>query len=80
MDVKKARTDARYTQQQVADLMGISRPTYRKLEENPELMTFNDAKQLAEIFGVSVQDIFFGQNYSETYSSDREETSNEDQD
>ena len=73
VEIRKARIMARYTQQQVADLMGVSRPTYRKLEENPELMTFSDAKQLADIFGMSVQDIFFGQNYSETYSSDEEE-------
>ena len=61
MLLKDARKAERYTQQQVADYLGVSRPTYQKYEENPELVTIEDAKKLARLFKVHPQDIFFGQ-------------------
>ena len=70
MKLADARDGERYTQQQVADYLGVSRPTYRKLEENPDLLTIRDAKRLAELFKVDVQDIFFGDDCSKTDSSD----------
>ena len=69
MKLIDARRKERYTQQQAADYLGVSRPTYSKLESNPELLTIGDAKKLAKLFKVDPQDIFFGMDCSETYSS-----------
>ena len=64
MELAEARRRARYSQQQVADQLGVSRPTYRKLEENPEIETIADAKILAKLFDVEVSEIFFDDTYS----------------
>lgn len=61
MDLLEARKNARYSQEAVAGILGISRPTYAKMEQFPESVTIEDAKKLAELFGVKVADIFFGQ-------------------
>ncbi len=62
MKLIEARKNARYSQEQVAGLLGISRPTYAKMESNPETITIEDAKKLSELFDVSVADIFFSSN------------------
>lgn len=64
MELAEARRRARYSQQQVADQLGVSRPTYRKLEENPEIVTIADAKILVKLFDVEVSEIFFDDTYS----------------
>lgn len=60
MKLEEARKDARYSQEVVAGILGISRPTYAKMEKNPDMVTVEDARKLSELFGVSVQDLFFG--------------------
>lgn len=62
MRLIEARKKERYTQQQVADYLGVSRPTYRKMEENPETVTVEDAKKLSRLFRVDIAEIFFGKN------------------
>lgn len=64
MELVDARKKARYSQEAVAVLLGISRPTYAKMESNPDSVTIEDAKKLAKLFGVRVADIFFGSNDS----------------
>lgn len=64
MKLIEARKRARYTQQNVADYLGVSRPTYRKMEENPEIITIEDARKLSGLFGVDVSQIFFESDYS----------------
>ena len=59
MNLKEARIAANYTQQEVADQLGISRPTYRSMENNPDRVTIEEANKLAEMFDVTVDDIFF---------------------
>ena len=59
MKLKEARQAANYTQQEVADYLGISRPTYISMEKKPERVTIQDANKLSALFGVSVDDIFF---------------------
>lgn len=59
MELKEARIAANYTQQEAADQLGISRPTYIAMEKNPGRVKVDVAFQLAELFGVSVDDIFF---------------------
>lgn len=64
MELSEARKKERYSQQQVADLLGVSRPTYARMEQNPGDVSVEDAKRLAEIFRVDVRDIFFSSNDS----------------
>lgn len=63
MTLVEARKNARYSQEQVTGILGISRPTYAKMEADPESVTIADAKKLCKLFEVSVSDIFFGENY-----------------
>ena len=62
MDLKEARVAANYTQQEVADQLGISRQTYISMEKNPSRVTIEDAKPLACLFNVNVDHIFFASN------------------
>ena len=64
MELAEARKKERYSQQQVADLLGVSRPTYARMEQNPGDVSVEDAKKLAEIFKVDIRDIFFSNNDS----------------
>ena len=59
MTLKKARIIAGLTQQEVADKLGISTPTYRNLERNPERLTLKQAMQLSEILGQPLDVLFF---------------------
>lgn len=59
MELIEARKKERYTQQQVADYLGVSRITYAKMEKNPGDITLDDARKLAALFKVDVHDIFF---------------------
>lgn len=68
MELKEARKNARYRQQDVADHLGVSRQTYSRMEQHPEAVSVGDARKLAEFFGVTVDDIFFESDYKETYS------------
>ena len=60
MTLEEARKAARYSQEAVAGYLGVSRPTYAKMEKYPDAVTIEDARKLAAIFGVSVHDLFFG--------------------
>ena len=60
MQLREARKAARYSQEEVAGKLGISRPTYAKMEKEPGLITIDDAKKLSDLFGVAVSEIFFG--------------------
>lgn len=62
MELVEARKAARYSQQDVADELGISRPTYAKMEQNPDIISIGDAKHLAQFLDVSVEEIFFAGN------------------
>lgn len=62
MTIKEARKNARYSQEQAAALLGMSRPTYNKIENNPDIASIEDAKAIAALFGVKVEEIFFCNN------------------
>lgn len=58
--MKMARVGASLTQQEMADKMGIHVQTYAKMEKNPEDVSIKDANLFSEIVGISVSQIFFG--------------------
>lgn len=57
--VKQARVFANRTQAEMAEFLGISRDTYRRLEGNPESATIAQGRKIAEITGISFDNIFF---------------------
>jgi len=60
--VEQARKHADFTQQQMADKMGISRHTYIRIEKEPESATIGQGKAIARITGIPFNQIFFGEN------------------
>lgn len=62
MKLTEARKRMRYTQQEVAGILGVSTPTYINMEKDPDSVSVEDAKKLATLFRVNVSDIFFQKN------------------
>lgn len=61
ISLKAARITAGMTQDKVAELLGVHVQTYRKLEENPNLATIEQAKKLSDRLNVPYDDIFFAE-------------------
>ncbi|MGI5927159.1 MAG: helix-turn-helix transcriptional regulator [Thermacetogeniaceae bacterium] len=57
--VKQARVLKDITQEQMAIKMGVSTATYRKLEENPDIITIRQARIIARETGQPFDAIFF---------------------
>lgn len=57
--VKQARQYAGYTQREMAEKLGVSRDTYRKIEASPEDATIATAKKISEVVGIPIDQIFF---------------------
>ncbi|KUO71682.1 MAG: hypothetical protein APF81_22860 [Desulfosporosinus sp. BRH_c37] len=53
------RDKARLTQETVAAKLGISRSSYGHIETGARNPTYFQAKKIAKLFGVLVEDIFF---------------------
>jgi DNA-binding XRE family transcriptional regulator len=64
--VKQARLLCGKTQQEMADLMGIHRNTYQKIESDPESATIRHAKMICTITNLPIDSIFFGRNSTES--------------
>ncbi|WP_414144379.1 helix-turn-helix transcriptional regulator, partial [Berryella intestinalis] len=47
--LKEARESAGFTQQQMADELGISRPTYSQIEANPGKATVLQARRICTL-------------------------------
>ena len=60
--VKQARAYAGLTQREMAKKLGISRDTYRKIEQNPETASIAVAKKISQAVGIPIDQIFFAQN------------------
>ncbi len=60
--VKQARQYAGYTQREMAESLGISRDTYRKMEKYPEKASVELAKKFGTVVGISIDQIFFERN------------------
>lgn len=63
--LKELRTEQGYSQQQLADLLGVSRQTVISIEKGRFDPSLPLAFQLAEVFTCRIEDIFFpdsGQN------------------
>ncbi len=59
--IKQARLLANLTQEEMAHKMGVNVDTYRRIEKDPEKSSIANAKKICDIVGLSIEDIFFGQ-------------------
>lgn len=57
--IEQARKFAGKSQREMADIMGIHRQTYIKIEKNPDTATIKQAKEISEITGIDIENIFF---------------------
>lgn len=57
LDPGPGRRATDYSLEACAKVLGVSRPTYRKYEHDPDKMRVGQAKRLAEHLGVSVEAI-----------------------
>ena len=55
--IEKARIECGYSQEQVAQAIGVSRPTYIKIESGKNELTIRQAKVLSSILRISMDDI-----------------------
>ena len=57
--VKQARNLRGLSQSQVAQMLGISRLTYRRYENNPEFMTLKMARSFSNVLDIPLDNIIF---------------------
>ncbi|HED38377.1 MAG TPA: helix-turn-helix domain-containing protein, partial [Ignavibacteria bacterium] len=59
--IKQQRNKRKITQDDIASELGISRPTYMQVERGERELTISEAKKLASIFGMSLEDFLSGE-------------------
>ena len=59
LNLRQARRLKDKTQEEMAALLNMHVITYRKLEENPELTTIEQAKKISDFLGIAYDEIFF---------------------
>lgn len=57
LTLKAARVNRGFTQADLAEKLGISIPTYARIEANPEVMSLRIARRLVDILGVKPEDL-----------------------
>jgi len=53
--IKSLREQNNFSQEYIADKLGLSRPTYMQIEKGEREITISEAKKLASIFGLSLE-------------------------
>jgi DNA-binding XRE family transcriptional regulator len=59
MTLKAARIIRGYTQEELAEMIGVSRSTYIKMEKMPDNITVGLAKAISKAVDVPLDDLFF---------------------
>ena len=59
LSLRQARRLKEKTQIEMAKLLRVHPITYRKIEENPDLATIEQAKKISDYLGVNLDEIFF---------------------
>lgn len=59
-NIKKFRVEKKLSQAQVAQVIGVSRPTYTAIEAGKQELSLDEAKKLATLFGMSVDEFLSG--------------------
>lgn len=58
--IKGFRNDRGFSQEQVARAIGVSRPTYTAIESGKQELSLEEAKKLANLFGIGVDELLSG--------------------
>jgi len=58
--VKEFRLKKGLSQEQVAQVIGVSRPTYTAIEAGKQKLDLDEAQKLAKLFGIGVDELLFG--------------------
>lgn len=66
--LREERESRGITQTAVASALGVSRQTYMKYEENPQIMPVYQAQAACSFIGCDIRDIFFGKKVSKTHA------------
>lgn len=67
-NLKSYRARAGYTQDKMAELLGISRVTYCDYELNPQRMKIELYQQIAELLNCELSDFFIIQKVTKSYT------------
>ncbi len=54
--IKSLRENNRLTQEYLAEKIGVSRPTYIQIEQGQRDLTVTEARKMADVFGLSLED------------------------
>lgn len=54
--LKALREQGRFSQEQLSEALGVSRPTYMQIEKGGRELTISEAKKLASIFSLSLEE------------------------
>lgn len=63
--LRKYRNKNNYTQQYVADVIGISRVTYRKWENNEVDFSLSQLGKIGELYEIPIQDIIIQSDFKQ---------------
>lgn len=58
--IKKLRNERGFSQDQIAKVIGVSRPTYTSIESGKQELSLEEAKKLASLFGISIDELSSG--------------------
>lgn len=61
MSIRSERLSRGLTKSATAAYLGVSRPTYDRLERDPGRLTAKRAQRLGELFGIDPATLFFDQ-------------------
>ena len=59
LSLRQTRRLKEKTQAEMAKMLKVHVMTYRKIEENPDVATIEQAKKISEYLGVNYNEIFF---------------------
>lgn len=62
--IRRLREKRHLTQAEMADYLGMSLANYGKKENNQIRFSINEAKRLSDFFGLSIEQIFFDDKFS----------------
>jgi len=58
--IKKLRAERKFSQEYMAGQLGMSRPTFSMVESGDRELTVSEAEKLAQVLGVSIDDLLAG--------------------
>ncbi len=58
--IKSLRTEKGLSQEQIAQVIGVSRPTYTAIEAGKQKLDIEEAQKLAKLFGIGVDELLSG--------------------